>query len=135
MINIGMVLALLPVIGIPLPLVSVRRLGAAAVPGRARACCVGFARREPGAPRRSPRAPSVVGRSLAVLPGRRRGRGRRLSADARPPRRRRHGRPHLARCSPLADALRRRDPDVEITVPRHRARAGDPAGPGGAATR
>jgi cell division protein FtsW len=50
MINVGMVLALLPVIGIPLPLVSYG--GSALVPSLvALGMLVGFARREPEAAR------------------------------------------------------------------------------------
>lgn len=68
MVNVGMVLTLLPVIGIPLPLVSYG--GSALVPSLvALGLLVGFARREPQA--------------AAALAARRRGRSAGLSAAAR----------------------------------------------------
>ena len=50
-INVGMVLALLPVIGIPLPLVSYGGSALRARPWSRSACSIGFARREPEAAR------------------------------------------------------------------------------------
>ena len=72
-INVGMVLALLPVIGIPLPLVSYG--GSALVPSLvALGLLVGFARREPEAAARA--APSDAGsRSAGLSAGRVSGRG------------------------------------------------------------
>ena len=94
MINVGMVLALLPVIGIPLPLVSYG--GSALVPSLvALGLLVGFARREPdggarpgAAQARSAPAGLSARHAPTPLP--------RVGPDARPPRRRRHRRPHLA---------------------------------------
>ena len=63
-INVGMVLALLPVIGIPLPLVSYG--GSALVPSLvALGLLIGFARREPEAARGpGPAPPRPLGRTL-----------------------------------------------------------------------
>jgi cell division protein FtsW len=67
MINVGMVLAVLPVIGIPLPLVSYG--GSALVPSLvALGMLVGFARREPEAARA--RAPRKWARNSGVCAGR-----------------------------------------------------------------
>jgi cell division protein FtsW len=72
MINVGMVLALLPVIGIPLPLVSYG--GSALVPSLvALGMLVGFARREPEAARAL--AQRKRARNSGVTAGRVRGRG------------------------------------------------------------
>ncbi|NLT57065.1 MAG: putative lipid II flippase FtsW [Actinomycetales bacterium] len=69
-INIGAVLGLLPVIGVPLPLVSSG--GSALVTTLvALGMVIGFARREPGVPEALAARVGVVRRSLAVLPGRR----------------------------------------------------------------
>ncbi len=68
-INIGAVLGVLPVIGVPLPLVSSG--GSALVTTLvALGMVLGFARRVPGAPEALASRPGVVRRSLAVLPGR-----------------------------------------------------------------
>jgi cell division protein FtsW len=72
LINIGAVVGLLPVIGVPLPLVSSG--GSALVTTLiALGMVLGFARRVPGAAQALASRPSVVARSLAVLPGRRNG--------------------------------------------------------------
>jgi cell division protein FtsW len=69
-INIGAVLGLLPVVGVPLPLVSSG--GSALVMVMvALGMTVGFARREPGAREALAARASLVQRSLAVLPVRR----------------------------------------------------------------
>ena len=71
MINIGSVIGVLPVIGIPLPLVSAG--GSALVTTLlALGMLLSFARSEPGAREMLSARPSVVRRSLAVLPSRRR---------------------------------------------------------------
>ncbi|MDQ2781454.1 MAG: putative lipid II flippase FtsW [Actinomycetota bacterium] len=70
MINIGAVIGLLPVIGVPLPLVSAG--GSALVTTLlALGMLLSFARNEPGARDILAARPSVVRRSLAVLPRRR----------------------------------------------------------------
>jgi cell division protein FtsW len=70
MINIGAVIGLLPVIGIPLPLVSAG--GSALVTTLlALGMLLSFARSEPGARAVLSARPGVVRRSLAVLPSRR----------------------------------------------------------------
>ena len=70
LINIGTVVGLLPVIGVPLPLVSTG--GSALVTTLvALGMVLGFARRVPGAAQALAARPSVVARSLAVLPHRR----------------------------------------------------------------
>ncbi len=72
MINIGAVIGLLPVIGVPLPLVSAG--GSALVTTLlAMGMLVSFARSEPGAAEILAARPGVIQRSLAVLPRRRRG--------------------------------------------------------------
>ena len=72
-INVGMVLALLPVIGIPLPLVSYG--GSALLPSLvALGLLVGFARREPEAAAR-PCAQRKRARSAGLSAGRGAGRG------------------------------------------------------------
>ena len=113
MINIGMVLALLPVIGIPLPLVSYG--GSSLVPELvAIGLLISFARHEPAAARELRRPPS-----------RRRGarRHRPPRAGATPVGQMMRvllaGGGTAGHTSPLlatADALRRRDPVVEITA-------------------
>ncbi len=71
MINIGAVIGLLPVIGVPLPLVSAG--GSALVTTLlAMGMLVSFARSEPGAAEILAARPGVIKRSLAVLPRRRR---------------------------------------------------------------
>ncbi|MEP6799763.1 MAG: putative lipid II flippase FtsW, partial [Lapillicoccus sp.] len=71
MINIGSVIGLLPVIGVPLPLVSAG--GSALVTTLlALGMLLSFARAEPGAREMLSARPGVVSRSLAVLPSRRR---------------------------------------------------------------
>ncbi len=68
-INIGTVLGLLPVIGLPLPLVSSG--GSALVTMMiALGMVVGFARRVPGAEQALAARPQLLRRSVAVLPGR-----------------------------------------------------------------
>jgi cell division protein FtsW len=69
LINIGAVVGLLPVIGVPLPLVS---SGGSALMTTliALGMVLGFARRVPGAAEALASRPSVVARSLAVLPSR-----------------------------------------------------------------
>lgn len=87
LINIAVVIGLLPVIGIPLPLVSAG--GSALITTMiAIGVLVSFARGEPGAAEALAARPSVVRRSLAVL-GRPARPGRRAGADAtaRPARR------------------------------------------------
>jgi len=70
MVNIGSVIGLLPVIGVPLPLVSAG--GSALVTTMvALGMLLSFARSEPGAREILSARPSVVRRSLAVLPSRR----------------------------------------------------------------
>jgi len=70
MVNIGSVIGLLPVIGVPLPLVSAG--GSALVTTMvALGMLLSFARNEPGAREILSARPSVVRRSLAVLPSRR----------------------------------------------------------------
>jgi cell division protein FtsW len=69
-VNVGAVIGVLPVIGVPLPLVSSG--GSALITILiALGMVLGFARRVPGAPEALKARPSVVRRSLAVLPGRR----------------------------------------------------------------
>ena len=108
MINVGMVLAVLPVIGIPLPIVSYG--GSALLPSLvALGLVIGFARREPEA--------------AAALAARRRNRSAGLSAvhpplDSAPMRVLLAGGGSAGHTSPLlatADALRRLDPATEIT--------------------
>jgi cell division protein FtsW len=72
-VNIGAVIGLLPVIGVPLPLVS---YGGSSLMTTmlALGILLSFARQEPGCAAALAAKPSVVKRSLAVLPGRR-GRG------------------------------------------------------------
>ncbi|MDQ1294624.1 MAG: cell division protein FtsW [Actinomycetota bacterium] len=72
LVNIGAVLGVLPVIGVPLPLVS---YGGSALMMTlvALGMVLGFARQLPGASEALASRPSVVKRSLAVLPGRRDG--------------------------------------------------------------
>ena len=69
-INIGAVIGLLPVIGVPLPLVS---YGGSSLMTTmfALGILLSFARHEPGCAEALSAKPSVVRRSLAVLPGRR----------------------------------------------------------------
>ncbi len=69
-INIGAVIGLLPVIGVPLPLVS---YGGSSLMTTmfALGMLLSFARQEPGCAEALSAKPSVVRRSLAVLPGRR----------------------------------------------------------------
>ena len=70
MVNIGAVIGLLPVIGVPLPFVSAG--GSALISSMlAVGMLVSFARHEPGAHAILSARPGVVRRSLAVLPGRR----------------------------------------------------------------
>jgi len=70
MVNIGAVIGLLPVIGVPLPLVSTG--GSALVTTMlALGMLLSFARNEPGAKRILAERPSLVSRSIAVLPRRR----------------------------------------------------------------
>ena len=72
LVNVGAVVGLLPVVGVPLPLVSSG--GSALVTTLiALGMVLGFARRVPGAAEALASRPSVVARSLAVLPGRRNG--------------------------------------------------------------
>jgi cell division protein FtsW len=74
-INIGAVLGLLPVVGVPLPLVSSG--GSALVMAMvALGMVIGFARREAGAAEALAARAGLVRRSLAVLPVRRDGRTR-----------------------------------------------------------
>jgi cell division protein FtsW len=74
-INIGAVLGLLPIVGMPLPLVSSG--GSALVMTMvALGMVIGFARRENGAAEALAARAGLVQRSLAVLPVRRDGRGR-----------------------------------------------------------
>jgi cell division protein FtsW len=79
MVNIGAVIGLLPVIGVPLPLVSSG--GSSLVTTMlALGMLLSFARQEPGCAEALAARPSVVRRSLAVIPvGRLRGRSRRGS--------------------------------------------------------
>ncbi len=73
MINIGAVIGLLPVIGVPLPLVSSG--GSALVTTLfGLGMLLSFARNEPGCRKALAARPGVVRRSLAVMPMRRRGR-------------------------------------------------------------
>jgi len=69
-INIGAVIGLLPVIGVPIPLVSYG--GSSLMTSMfALGMLLSFARQEPGCQEALSAKPSVVRRSLAVLPGRR----------------------------------------------------------------
>ena len=135
MINVGMVLALLPVIGIPLPLVSYG--GSALLPSLvALGLLLSFARHEPGAAggaagQAAPRATAGVtagGRSRRP----RGDRGARLChVDATVLL---AGGGTAGHTSPLlatADALRRLDPTIEVTALGTAARPGDPGGPRG----
>jgi len=87
-VNIGAVIGLLPVIGVPLPLVSSG--GSALVTTLvALGMVLGFARRVPGAAHALSSRPRVVRRSFAVVPGRvaaTRGRPARVVRGARPAR-------------------------------------------------
>lgn len=74
-INIGTVLGLLPVVGLPLPLVSSGG-SALVMTMTALGMVIGFARREAGAPEALAARAGLVQRSLAVLPVRRDGSGR-----------------------------------------------------------
>lgn len=69
-LNIGVVLGLLPVIGVPLPFIS-QGGSALVVALLAIGILLSFARNEPGAPEALKARESVVARSLAVLPRRR----------------------------------------------------------------
>ncbi|MFD1504115.1 cell division protein FtsW [Georgenia yuyongxinii] len=72
LVNIGVVIGLLPVIGVPLPLVSAG--GSAMISSlMAIGVVLAFARTEPGAARALASRKGVVRRSLAVVGGRRRG--------------------------------------------------------------
>ncbi len=113
-INVGMVLALLPVIGIPLPLISYG--GSSLLPSLvALGLLIGFARREPEA------APALAARRRGRAAGVAAGAGR--APQPRPPRLSPMrillaGGGTAGHTSPLlatADALRRLDPTVEIT--------------------
>jgi cell division protein FtsW len=76
MINIGAVLGIFPVVGVPLPLVSSG--GSALITTLvALGMVLGFARQVPGAPEALAARPGMVRRSLAVLPGHSRGGGSR----------------------------------------------------------
>ena len=128
MINIGMVLGLLPVIGIPLPLVSYG--GSALLPTLvALGLLSAFARAEPGpraALRRRGEAPAALPAGLGAATGR--GRRRVLMRVLLA------GGGTAGHTSPLlatADALRRLDPAVEITCLGTARGPGDPGGPGG----
>ena len=127
MINIGMVLGLLPVIGIPLPLISYG--GSALLPTLvALGLLLGFATTEPGA-RAALRQRRRLRCAGPAWPRRRVVRARALAGDrpstrAGAPGRRRHRRPHVSAARD-ADALRRLEPDVEIICARHRARPRD----------
>ncbi len=132
LVNIGAVVGLLPVVGVPLPLVSSG--GSALVTTLiALGMVLGFARRVPGAAEALASRPSVVRRSLAVLPGRRNGGSgvscgsivSRLSVVLAGGGSTGHVAPLLA----LADCLRRRDPDVRVTA---LGTGGGPRGPAGA---
>ncbi len=127
-INIGMVLALLPVIGIPLPLVSYG--GSALVPSLVGlGLLVGFARSEPEAAaalqdrRSSPRKRPVLPGAVSAGPRSRTPRASRSPyAGTRlmgPRRVLLAGGGTAGHTSPLlatADALRRRDPEVEVVA-------------------
>ena len=127
-INVGMVLALLPVIGIPLPLVSYG--GSALVPSLV---ALGLLSASPAAsprPRAALRRSAARGRSRRALrrPG---ARPRSLDREAASMRVLLAGGGTAGHTSPLlatADALRRLDPDVEITCLGTAARPGDPGG-------
>ena len=68
LVNVGAVIGMLPVIGVPLPLVSSG--GSALITSMvALGMLMSFARREPGAPEALTTRVGVVRRSLAVLPG------------------------------------------------------------------
>ena len=69
-VNIGAVIGLLPVIGLPLPLVS---YGGSSLMTTmvALGILLSFARAEPGCSEALSAKPSVVRRTIAVLPGRR----------------------------------------------------------------
>jgi cell division protein FtsW len=72
-VNIGAVIGLLPVIGVPLPLVSSG--GSSLITTMlALGILLSFARQEPGCARVMAARPGVVGKSLAILPSRRGGR-------------------------------------------------------------
>ena len=132
MINVGMVLALLPVIGIPLPLVSYG--GSALLPSLvALGLLVGFARREPEAARAlRQREAAALGRPVrGSAPGRARAELSTLSDSMRILL---AGGGTAGHTSPLlatADALRRLEPGVRDHLPGHPPRAGEPGRPRG----
>ncbi len=80
-INIGVVIGLFPVIGVPLPLVSAGGSALIATMG-ALGVVISFARSEPGAAEALAARPSVVRRSLTVIGWRRRDRAGRAVASA-----------------------------------------------------
>ena len=109
MLNVGMVLALLPVIGLPLPLVVLRRFRAATLAGGARPAGLLRPLRARGEGRPAGPPPPALGR------GHRRWR----AVEASPMRILLAGGGTAGHTSPLlatADALRRLDPAVEITA-------------------
>ena len=114
LINIGAVLGLLPIAGLPLPLVSYG--GSALLPTLvALGMLVAFARDEPGARAAlAARGPGPVRRAVARVR-----RAAPASMDAQPLRVVLAGggtAGHIEPALALADALRRRDPDTEVTV-------------------
>ena len=114
MINVGMVLALLPVIGIPLPLVSYG--GSALLPVAGRPRPAGRLRPPRARGRPAPWPPRSATARPACRPGRVQPVERRTRLD--PMRVLLAGGGTAGHTSPLlatADALRRLDPDVEIT--------------------
>ena len=130
MINVGMVLALLPVIGIPLPLVSYG--GSSLLPTLiALGLVVGFARREPAAARALAQRRVPGGRARS-------GRGCRRVGSVRRMRVLLAGGGTAGHTSPLlatADALVRLDPADRDHLPRHAARPGEHRGARPPATR
>ena len=116
-INIGAVIGLLPVIGVPLPLVSSGGSSLVTTLFALGCCCPS---RDPsrGVPTPCPRAPRPSGGHSPCCPpslapaGPARDRG---WTPVRPARRWWHGR-HVSPLLALADCLRRRDPEVRLTA-------------------
>jgi cell division protein FtsW len=81
-VNVGAVLGMLPVVGVPLPLVS-NGGSALVMTMTALGMVIGFARREPGASEALATRASLVQRSLAVLPARQPGRTRSVRRSGR----------------------------------------------------
>ena len=122
MINVGMVLGLLPVIGIPLPLVSYG--GSALLPTLvALGLLISFARAEPGA--KAALRAHAAGAGVA-RPGSPPARARVVHAMQGAARRRRHRRPHLPAAGDRRRAAPARPGDRDHCA-RHRRAGSRPA--------